>query len=221
MKTILLNLFLFCSLNAIAQITGTVNDEKKQPLSGAVIRLYQAVKTVKIAVTDNQGRFTYNGTADYMIITYTGFLTDTLKNLRSDMMIQLSPDTNTLKEIIVISRQPIIRQETDRTVISVNEKVRKLADNGLDIVNLAPGITVSDNEDIIQMSGKSEVQVMINDKVVRMTARDLAKMLKAMPSSSIKQVEFLSNPPAKYEVNGNTGIINIKTNGVAKGVEAM
>ncbi|QDW25495.1 TonB-dependent receptor [Pedobacter sp. KBS0701] len=217
MKTILLNLFLFCSLNAIAQITGTVNDEKKQPLSGAVIRLYQAVKTVKIAVTDNQGRFTYNGTADYMIITYTGFLTDTLKNLRSDMMIQLSPDTNTLKEIIVISRQPIIRQETDRTVISVNEKVRKLADNGLDIVNLAPGITVSDNEDIIQMSGKSEVQVMINDKVVRMTARDLAKMLKAMPSSSIKQVEFLSNPPAKYEVNGNTGIINIKTNGVAKG----
>ncbi|MFC3560214.1 hypothetical protein [Pedobacter jamesrossensis] len=68
------------------------------------------------------------------------------------------------------------------------------------------------------MSGKSQVQIMINDKVVKMTARDLAKMLKAMPTGNIKQVEFLSKPPAKYEVNGNTGIINIKTVGVVKGV---
>lgn len=201
----------------MAQITGTVNDEKKQPLPGAVVRFYKAVKPVKTLLTDNKGSFAHNGTADYMIVTYTGFLADTLKKLTTDMLIQLSPDTKMLKEVSVISRQPFIHQETDHSVISVNEQVKKLADNGLDIVNLAPGITVSDNEDMIMMSGKSELQVMINDKVVKMTARDLAKMLKAMPSSSIKQVEILSNPPAKYEVNGNTGIINIKTIGVTKG----
>jgi len=218
MKTILLSLFLFCSLNAVAQITGTVSDEKMQPLSSAVIRLYQSTKPVKILLTDNQGRFASNGTADYMIISYTGFLADTLRNLGPDMIIQLRPDVNMLKEIGVMARQPIISQETDRMVISVNAQVKNLASNGLDIVNLAPGVTVSDNEDMIMMSGKAEVQVMINDKVVRMTARDLAKMLKAMPASSIKQVEFMSNPPAKYEVNGNTGIINVKTNGVTKGL---
>jgi len=201
----------------MAQITGTVYDEKKQPLPGAVIRFYKAVKPVKTLLTDNQGYFVYSGTADYMVVTYTGFLADTLKRLTTDMLIQLNADTKALKEVNVVSRQPIIRQETDRSVISVNAQVKKLADNGLDIVNLAPGITVSDNEDMITMSGKSEVQVMINDKVVKMTARDLAKMLKAMPSGNIKQVEFLSNPPARYEVNGNTGIINIKTIGVNKG----
>lgn len=218
MKTILLSLFIFCSLNVVAQITGTVNGEKKQPLSSAVIRLYQAAKPIKILLTDNQGRFTANGTADYMIISYIGYLADTLRNPGTDMIIQLRPDANTLREVNVIARQPIIRQETDRTVISVNAQVKNLASNGLDILNLAPGITVSDNEDRIMMSGKAEVQVMINDKVVKMTGRDLAKMLKAMPAGNIKQVEFLSNPPAKYEVNGNTGIINIKTNGLNKGL---
>ncbi|MGZ3873332.1 MAG: TonB-dependent receptor, partial [Mucilaginibacter sp.] len=218
MKTIFLSLLLFCSLSTFAQVSGTVIDEKRQPLPGAVIKFYHTVKPVKITITDNKGHFAYDGMAGYMIVTFTGFLPDTLKNLKPSILVQLRPDTKTLREVRIQSRQPIIRQETDRTVISVNAQVKKLADNGLEIVNLAPGIMVSDNEDAILMSGKSEVQIMINDKLVKMTARDLAKMLKAMPSGSIKQVEFLSNPPAKYEVNGNTGIINIKTNGVVKGL---
>lgn len=209
---------LFGGLSTFAQINGKVTDEKGQALPGAVIKLYKAANPVKVTLTDNEGHFAYDGADDDMIITYTSYLTDTLKNLKQDMTIRLNPDTKRLKEVRIQSRQPIIRQETDRTVISVNAQVKKLADNGLEIVNLAPGITISDNEDAILMSGKSEVQVMINDKVVKMTARDLAKMLKAMPSGSIKQVEFLSNPPGKYEVNGNTGIINIKTNGVVKGL---
>ena len=126
--------------------------------------------------------------------------------------------TAQLKEVRIQGKQPIISQQTDRTVISVNDAIKKLANNGLEIVALAPGVTISDNEDAILMSGKSEVQIMINGKVVKMTSRDLAKMLKGMPVDNIKQIEFLSNPPVKYEVNGNTGIINIRTNGATKGV---
>jgi iron complex outermembrane recepter protein len=218
MKTIFLSLLLLCSLGTLAQVNGKVTDEKGQPLPGAVIKLYNTLKPVKITLTDNEGHFYYDSAAEYLITTYMGFLPDTVKSLKPGLLIQLRPDTKTLKEVSIISRQPIIRQETDRTVISVNAQVKKLADNGLEIVNLAPGITISDSEDAILMSGKSEVQVMINDKAVKMTAGDLAKMLKSMPLRSIKQVEFLSNPPAKYEVNGNTGIINIKTNGVIKGL---
>ena len=126
--------------------------------------------------------------------------------------------TAQLKEVRIQGKQPIISQQTDRTVISVNDAIKKLANNGLEIVALAPGVTISDNEDAILMSGKSEVQIMINGKVVKMTPRDFSKMLKAMPVGNIKQIEFLSSPPAKYEVNGNTGIINIRTNGATKGV---
>ena len=131
---------------------------------------------------------------------------------------QVNGKVNKLDEVQIKGKQALIKQETDRSVIRVNDGIKKLAANGLEVIGLAPGITISDNEDPIIMSGKSEVQIMINDKVVKMTARDLAKMLKAMPVGTIKQIEFLSNPPAKYEVNGNTGIINIKTNGVVKGV---
>ncbi|RZM29141.1 MAG: TonB-dependent receptor [Pedobacter sp.] len=131
---------------------------------------------------------------------------------------QVNGNVNKLDEVQIKGKQALIKQETDRSVIRVNDGIKKLAANGLEVIGLAPGITISDNEDAILMSGKSEVQIMINDKVVKMTARDLAQLLKAMPVGTIKQIEFLSNPPAKYEVNGNTGIINIKTNGVVKGV---
>jgi len=217
MKTKLLFVPCLFSLQAFAQISGKVTDGKQQFLPGATVQLYKSNKPVTAKLTDAEGHFSFAGTGDYLVVSYTGYLTDTLEEPKPGMLVTLQADTKMLKEIRIQAKQPMLRQETDRTVITVNEQVRKLADNGLEIVNLAPGITVSDNEDAILMSGKAEVQVMINDKVVKMTPRDLAKFLKAMPSGGIQAVEIMSNPPAKYEVNGNTGIINIRTNTLPKG----
>ena len=219
MKTTLLLACCLFSLPALAQTSGRVTDEKQQPLPGAGVKLYRNnSKAVKIIITGTDGRFSIDSHPDFMVISYIGYLPDTINNLKADMGdIQLVTNPQALKEVSIKSRQPVIRQETDRTVITVNEQVRRLAGNGLEIINLAPGITISDNEDAILMTGKTDVQIMINDKVVKMTARDLAKFLKAMPSGSIKAVEVMSNPSTKYEVNGNIGIINIKTNAVLKG----
>jgi hypothetical protein len=217
MKTKLLFVSCLFSLQAFAQISGKVTDGKQQFLPGATVQLFKSNKPVTAKLTDAEGRFSFAGTADYLVISYTGYLTDTLKEPKPGMLVTLQADTKILKEIRMQAKQPVLRQETDRTVIAVNEQVRKLADNGLEIVKLAPGITVGDDEDAILMSGKAEVQVMINDKVVKMTPRDLAKFLKAMPSGGIQAVEIMINPPAKYEVNGNTGIINIRTNTLPKG----
>lgn len=215
MKTTLTFIFLFFGLQTFAQIGGKVTDERQQPLPAATVQLISATKQIKL--TDADGRFSFTGQGLSLIVSYTGYLTDTLQNLGPDMIVRLKPDTRQLKEVSIKSRQPVLRQEADRTVITVDDQVKKLADNALEIVNLAPGMTISDNEDAILMSGKAEVQVMINEKVVKMTPRDLAKFLKAMPTGSVQSVEFMSNPPAKYEVNGNTGIVNIKTNQLPKG----
>ena len=178
MKTIFTLVALLFSLSAIAQISGKVTDEKHQPLPGAGIQIYtDSSKPVKTLITGTDGRFSANLSANYIIISYTGYLSDTIKIIKQEMIITLMPDLRLLKEVSIKGRQPVISQETDRTVINVNEQVRKLADNALEIINLAPGITVSDNDDAILMSGKSEVQVMLNDKIVKMTPRDLAKFL--------------------------------------------
>ncbi|RKR81563.1 outer membrane receptor protein involved in Fe transport [Mucilaginibacter gracilis] len=220
MKKFLTVLFCLSAFTAAAQVSGKVTDEKGDALPGAVIRLFKNNQPAKTALTDTAGYFNCNVPGlNYLVITSVGFMADTIFTTQKPLgNIKLIPATRRLNEVRVQARQPIIKQETDRSVIMVNEQVKKLADNALEIVNLAPSITISDNEDAILMSGKAEVQIMINDKPVKMTARDLAKMLKAMPAGSIKQVEILTNPPAKYEVNGNTGIINIKTNMGVKGI---
>ncbi|WP_316755575.1 outer membrane beta-barrel family protein [Pedobacter aquatilis] len=220
MKILLLIVICFSGLNALAQVNGKVTDEKGQALPGSVIRLYTNNQLSKTILTDTAGYFNANLPGlDQLIITALGYQSDTVFTVQRVLgTIRLQPVVSQLKEVNIQGRQSMIRQETDRSIISVNESVKKLAANGLEIVGLAPGITISDNQDAILMSGKSQLQIMINDKVVKMTARDLAKMLKAIPTGDIKQVEFLSNPPAKYEVNGNTGIINIKTVGAVKGV---
>lgn len=220
MKTNLLIIVfsLFIASTAFAQIKGSVVDEKRRPLPGAVLQFFSDKKPVAILLTDVDGRFNFTGSAVVLRVSCTGHLADTLRDLRPDMIIQLRTDTTLLKEVNITSRRPLIRQEADRTVICVNDQIKKLADNALEIVSLAPGITISDNADAITIMGKADVQIMMNDKVVRMKAADLVKMLKAMPSDNIKQIELMTDSPAKYDVNGNTAIINIKTNAVAKGV---
>jgi hypothetical protein len=220
MKKILLLIFCSCALYAQAQVKGKITDEKGQPLPGTIIRLFSGPGLQKTTLTDTTGFFSSNlPNITYLIINSMGFRPDTIKAPgKSTGLIRLKPLVSQLKEVRIQGRLALIRQETDRSVISVNEQVSKLAANALEIIALAPGITLSDNEDAILMSGKSDVQIMINDKLVKMTARDLAKMLKAMPADNIKKIEFMTNPPVKYEVNGNSGIINIKTNGVVKGI---
>lgn len=220
MKKLLTALSCFFALSASAQLSGKVTDEKGLPLPGTVVRIYTKSKLGRTLLTDTTGCFAANIPAmDQLLITAIGFRPDTIATAQRALgTIRLKAMENQLNEVRIQARQPMIIQQTDRSVISVNDAIKKLTANGLEILGLAPGITIGDNEDAILMSGKSELQVMINDKLVKMTPRDLAKMLKAMPAGSIRQVEFLSSPPAKYEVNGNTGIINIRTNGVAKGI---
>ena len=217
MKTLLLFAFCFYSLQAVAQVSGTVTDENKRPLPGAAVQFFNSSGRFKVALTDMNGAFQSRQPTICIVVSCSGYATDTVKYLKDSILVVLKHNARLLNEVRIAGRQPMLRQETDRTVIVVNDEVKKLADNVLEVINLAPGINISDNEDAIMMNGKTDVQIMINDKIVKMTAKDLAKMLKAMPSGSIATVQVMSNPPSKYDVDGNTGIINIQTSVLPKG----
>lgn len=199
------------------KIIGTITDERNAPLPGAVIKIYQAKDSapVRILSANNKGYFeTEQQGATYLLISYTGFQAQRIRLIASKWslgQIILQTDTHLLKQVTITARQPIVQQKLDRSVISVNSQVLKLADNALDVIRLAPGIVVSDNEDAIGLSGKDALQIMINDKVVKMSSRDLVKMLKAMPAGMVSLVEVMTNASAKYDVIGNTALLNIKT----------
>src|SRR5205809_3628056 len=80
----------------------------------------------------------------------------------------------------------------------------------MEVLEKSPGISV-DNDGNISLKGKQGVIVMMDGKPTYLSAADLAAVLRNMPASSLDQIEIMTNPPAKYDAAGNSGIINIKT----------
>lgn len=112
-----------------------------------------------------------------------------------------------LKEVFVKTKKPLIEQKIDRTVVNVDAMMTAAGSNALEVLAKSPGVIVNSNDDI-SLNGKNNVLVLIDDKATYMSAQSLAAYLRSLPAGMLDKLELISNPPAKYEANGNA-IINI------------
>ncbi|WP_026708952.1 outer membrane beta-barrel family protein, partial [Flavobacterium frigidarium] len=80
--------------------------------------------------------------------------------------------------------------------------------SAVDALKVAPRVRVQN--DAISIIGKSEVRVLVNDRLIQLTGDDLTIFLKSIRAEDIQSIEVITNPPAKYEVEGNSGLLNIK-----------
>ena len=80
----------------------------------------------------------------------------------------------------------------------------------MEVLEKSPGVTV-DKDGNISLKGKQGVMIMLDGRPSYLSGQELANLLKNMPSSAIDQIEIMTNPSAKYDAAGNSGIINIKT----------
>lgn len=117
--------------------------------------------------------------------------------------------TKQLKEVVITSKKPFIEQQIDKTVVNVQADIAAIGSSAFEILQKAPGLSIT-NEDIINMSGKAGVNVLIDGRPTQMSARDLANFLRSLPGSSIEKIELISNPSARFDAQGNAGIINIR-----------
>ena len=114
-----------------------------------------------------------------------------------------------LKEVVVTSKKPFIEQQIDKTVVNVQADINAIGSTAFEILQKAPGLSIT-NEDIINMSGKAGVNVLIDGRPTQMSSRDLANFLRSLPGSGIEKIELIANPSARFDAQGNAGIINIK-----------
>ena len=108
------------------------------------------------------------------------------------------------------AKKPLIEQKPDRTIINVEASVTNVGNSALEVLEKSPGITV-DKDGNISLKGKQGVVVMIDGRPSYLSGADLAGMLRSMSASQLEQIEIMTNPPAKYDAAGNSGVINIKT----------
>ena len=128
------------------------------------------------------------------------------ENLNS-LKIQLKEMNGQLKEVVVSSTKPLIRQEDDKSVVDP-EPLAATSTNAYETMEKIPGIFI-DQDGNIYLNGLSPAGIQINGRELRMSATDMATLLKSLPPSSIQKIELVRTPSAKYDASGGGGVVNI------------
>ncbi|HMH21896.1 MAG TPA: TonB-dependent receptor, partial [Puia sp.] len=115
-----------------------------------------------------------------------------------------------LGQVTVTGKRPLTEQKIDRLVINVDAAVTNAGATALEVLEKAPGVTV-DKDGHISLKGKQGVLLMMDGKPTYLSGTDLSNLLSSMNANQLDQIEIMTNPPAKYDAAGNSGIINIKT----------
>jgi iron complex outermembrane receptor protein len=124
--------------------------------------------------------------------------------------IELVPVAKSVGGVTVTAKKPLIEQKIDRTIVNVDASATNVGNSAHEVLEKSPGISV-DKDGNISLKGKQGVQIFIDGRPSYLSGADLANMLRSMSASQLEQIEIMTNPPAKYDAAGNSGVINIKT----------
>lgn len=123
--------------------------------------------------------------------------------------ITLEVESNTIETVSIVKERSTIEQKADRKVITVGKDLIASGTTASEIFNNIPTVSIDPQTKELSLRGNSNVRVLIDGKPTNI---DAGQLLQQIPSASIKQVELITNPSAKYNPEGNSGIINIILN---------
>lgn len=107
----------------------------------------------------------------------------------------------------VSARKKLIEQKVDRLVFNMENTIAASGGDSLDALKITPGLRVENDK--ISMTGKWSLRVMVDGRMLHLSGEDLMSYLKSISADDIKSIEVIITPPAKYEAEGNSGLINI------------
>ena len=217
MRTFLIVLTSLLSLSCWAQTTfqGRLIDENGEALPYATIEVFSKEdSSFVIGESSNiEGKFTLvvpdgKHWLRASFLSYDPYVIDPLESNQTrldlgDMTLEISQLQ--LEEIVVSTDKSQVEFKLDKRVFNVGKDVRSVGGNASDILDNLPGITV-DVEGEVALRGSENVRILINGKPSGMGS---AQALRQLQASMIERVEVITNPSARYEAEGEVGIINI------------
>lgn len=173
----------------------------------------------QVKLTDSTGQFAFevmgNGTyvvhfqhVNYMPVRSEPIQIDSSQKEIVIPVTVLISLKKTLQGVVVKSIKPLLEHKVDRLVFNVSNSTFFQGGDALEALAKVPGINLSSG---ISLVGKSSVRLMVDNKFLPFKGNDLLTYLKTLPADNIARIEIITNPPAKYEAEGNSGIIAIIT----------
>jgi len=173
-------------------------------------------------ITNEKGVFSFNQLeiGSYFIeISYTGYNTKNIdfiitgkklnKNLRT---ISLDLNPYILDNIDVSDQAPVYENKIEKIVYNVENDLSQSANDGIDVLRNAPLVSV-DIDDKVSLRGSENIKFLLNGKTSSfLQGSNISDVLQTIPAEQIKSIEVITSPGAKYDAEGDAGVINIITN---------
>ena len=209
------------SANKKGHIIGLVIDSGDgKPVEYATIALYkkQDKQLVTGGISDSEGffRLKNNPTGEYYLtITFMGYKTKTIPGIlilddtREIELgnVMIDPNIKELEAVNVIADQASVQYKIDKKVVNVSQQLNAKSGTAVDILENIPSVKV-DIEGNVTLRGSGSFTVLIDG---RPTALEPSDALRQIPAGAIDNIEIITNPSAKYEPDGASGIVNIIT----------
>lgn len=123
--------------------------------------------------------------------------------------VTIAPTSAMLDAAVVKAERTMVEYQLDKRVVSVDQNIVASGGTATDVLQNVPSVDV-DNDGNVSLRGSTNVTVLINGRPYELVGNDLASLLEQTPASSVESVEVITNPSAKYDPEGMSGIINIK-----------
>lgn len=206
------------SQNGEIQITGLlVEAETGQPIPYATVILNSksTKSTIAGAITNDDGYFDLKTIENdfYLEISFIGFKTLKVRNYtisenKVDFgTIKLYQDSQMLDEVVVRGEVSKTEFKLDKRVFNVGKDLSTAGASALEVLNNVPSVNVN-IEGEISLRGSGGVQILINGKP-SVLADESSNALGTITADMIQSIEVITNPSAKYEASGTSGILNI------------
>lgn len=209
--------FLFLSNKMFAQnaVIGQLYNQNNKPLELVEIQLQNKDSLIiKSELTTIEGKFSITasqGTYQLLAKQLGVVLYKQKINLTANLdlgRIIIKETAKALQEVVITAKKKLIERKIDRLIFNVENSIAATGGDAIDALKVTPRVKVEN--DNISMIGKSSMAVMIDDRIIQLSGDDLINYLKTLKADDIKSIEVITNPPAKYNADGNSGILNIK-----------
>ena len=213
----------FAQTQGSGKITGKIVDAQTNetiPFASAILLDKKTKATIKIVQTDLDGAFILNNLPKGVFTfkaSYVGFQTMVRDSVSiSDQVTSVDFGSikmkiakgNLLNEVTVTAPKPTMQLGIDKKVFSVDQSIVSEGGSASDLLQNVPSVQ-TDMEGNVSLRGSAGVRVLIDGKPSLIAGGNVAQILQSIPASSIESVELITNPSAKYDAEGQSGIINI------------
>lgn len=212
---------LFFQLHSQSSIKGQLQDAEDAAVGFANVALFSQADSsvVKVEISDESGVFRIEGIPSgnyFLVASFVGQpdlrqpdITLTEGQVLDLGVLQFSPGTVELTQATVTAQRAMVEVKPDRTVFNVDGTINSVGSDAIELLRKAPGVVI-DNNDNINVLGRSGVLVYVDGKRLPLGGQDLANYLKNLQADQIDRFDIITNPGAKYEAEGNAGIIDIR-----------